>query len=153
MSLYDSRYPHLVPVDGRPLGGLSHSDKQDAERIARAVAVPTGTKCFYNIITGKLLFVYGQEPVGGPLQIPFRGASGHRNYDGAGLTAMVEYIRLGKMSPTEKDRIAKQNEAAERQEKERLGQQFRDDVRPDVLAHAKFLSERRRGTQKVSVFL
>ena len=147
---YDSRYPHLTPVDGRPLPGLSMSDKAAAERIANHVGSRTQTRCFFNCLTGKLLFVYGTEPVGGPLSISFKPIGQDAiNYDTGRLEAMVEYIRLGRMSPEEKDRIAKQNERAEQQEREALGQKFRDDVRSDVLGYAAFLDQRRRGTQKL----
>lgn len=143
--MYDSRFPWMTPVDGRPLPGLSLDDARSALRVALSVCSRTGTRCFYNTVTGKLLFVYGNDPDGGPLQVPFRRLDGIEKYTTTSTDAMVEYIRLGLLARREKDRIAEQNDRAEKQEKEKLGQKFRDDVRSDVLSYAAFLDRRRRG--------
>ncbi len=70
-STYDSRYPFAYPVD-RPLPGLSEGEMRDARRVGLAVANRTGTRCFYNAAKGRLYWVYGTEPGGGPLGVDFK---------------------------------------------------------------------------------
>jgi hypothetical protein len=148
-----SEYEHMVPVDGRPLPGMPHADSRAAFKVALSVCSRTGTRCFFNVISGKLLFCYGNEPFGGPLMVPYRTLEGTRHYGASACDGMVEYIRLGLLSRIEKDRIAAQNAKAEKDEAEKLGQKFRDDVRPDVLSYAAHLDQRRRGVQKLILAL
>ncbi len=148
-----AEYEHMQPVDGRPLTGCSNEDSKAAHKVALSVCSRTGTRCFFNAISGKLLFCYGDEPFGGPLMVPFRTLLGVKSYGTSSCDGMVEYIRLGLMTRIQKDRIAAQNAKTEKDEAEKLGQKFRDDVRPDVLQYATHLNQRRRGVTKKIVVL
>lgn len=134
-------YEHMELVDGRHLTGLAPEKVKEVTAVAKAVCGRTGTKCSYCVTSGKILFHYGDEPFGGPLVVEvFKVANTTSCIDG-----MVHYINLGKMPRIEKDRIIAANEAAEKQEREKLGQKFREDIRVDVLKHAEFLNRKRRG--------
>ena len=143
----NGQYTHMEPVDGRPLTGLSREDSAHAAYVAIQVCGRTGTRCFWNVVARKMLFCYGDEPFGGPLYVPFQ------KYDAAGVNGMVDYINLGKMPRGQKDRIQAANEKAEKDKAAKLGEVFRDEIRPEVLSYATHLDQRRRGTLPVSVVL
>ncbi len=134
-------YPFMDPVDGRVLTGLSREKSAEVSAVCKAVTGRTGTKASFNVVARRVLFHYGDEPFGGPLAIElFKMANTTACIDG-----MVGWINLGKMSRDAKDRIAAENERAEKQNWEAMGQKFREDIRVDASKHAAFLDRKRRG--------
>ena len=149
--MYDRRYPAMFPVDGRSLPGLSSCDAKAAKRLGDAISTRTGTRCYYNARSGKLLFCYDAEPHGGPLLIPFKNPDGTIKDHRGSIDDMVHYINFGKMSRAEKDRIERNNEAAVEAEKVQAQGRFSEGNRKNALDYAAFKSRRRRGVAKTIV--
>lgn len=137
-----NEYEHMEPIDGRHLTGLTPAEDATVLAVARGVTARTGTRCSFNVVKRAMLFHYGAEPFGGPTLVPITNVANNTTC----IDSMANYINLGKMERAAKDRIAAQNERAEKQEAEKLGQQFREEIRPDVLQYAAYLDKRRRGT-------
>lgn len=135
----------MYPID-RELPGLSPWDQREARRIGREVAKRTGTTCFYHGIKGKLFWVYGQEPGGGPLGIEFKTEHGCKRFHAGEVDDMVAYINLGKMERRRKDRIAASDAAADESEKEQEQGRTLDRDRKSIEDYADFLGRKRRGT-------
>jgi hypothetical protein len=135
----------MYPVEYH-LPGLSHADMREARRVGGAVANRTGTRCFYNSVSGKLIWVYGTEPAGGPLGVAFRTPDGVRRYGSADIDDMVRYIGYGKMKRSAKDRIIEGQKRAEEHDKEEATEARLAERRRDVESYAAHLSRKRRGT-------
>lgn len=148
--MYDNRYPHCHPIDG-PLPSLSPEHAWSARLVGKAVALRTGTNCFYVSTTGKLLWVYGNEPAGGPLQVPFRTKDGIVNYTAGVIDDMVEWVQRGKVSAREKQRVALSNQKSQEHDNAEARGRFLADRRPEALKRAEYLDRKRRGTQTLSV--
>lgn len=140
----------MHPVDGRSLPGLSVDQERMARRIGDSIAGRTGTKCFYNQISGKLLFCYDVEPHGGPLVIPFRNKDGTIKDHRGTIDDMVTYINFGKMPREMKDKIESDRASSEQKDAEQARGRFSDGNRKNALDYADFLGRKRRGTAKVS---
>lgn len=147
-STYHRDYPDLYPTwDARALPGLSFLNAAHVRHVATKVADRTGTRGFYNPVTGKVLWVYGTEPVGGPLGVKFKYQSGEfRRYADHQIDQFVEYINLGKMDPRVKDHIAKSTEMMEASDREQEQGRYLDGHRRESENYAGFLSRKRRGT-------
>jgi hypothetical protein len=141
--MYDRRYPGIEPID-RHMPGLSHYEEKQARRAGEEVSRRTGTRCFYVAHSRKLLFVYGDEPAGGPLQVDAKG------YTASEIDDMVRYINLGKMSRSQKDRILARNEANEKQEQRLQHERWRGAMEKETVKHAEFLDRKRRGVETVT---
>ena len=111
----------------------------------------TGTRCFYNIANGRLFFVYGDEPHGGPLSLEYRRKDGCRRYEAHEIDDAVWYINHGKMERKEKERIAANQAAAEASEREQKQGRFLEGRRKDTEDYAGFLDRKRRGTATLAV--
>lgn len=148
----DRRYPHCFPIDG-PLPNLSPDHAWSARLVGKAVASRTQTNCFYVSTTGKLMWVYGAEPAGGPLIVPFRTRDGILSYDNGAIDEMVRYINLGKMPRAQKDRIAASTAASEEHDRQERNGQWLADRRPDMERKAEHLDRKRRGTATAVVAL
>lgn len=148
--VHDCRFPHLFPVDGRHLPGLDSFGRRDCLRMVRSISARTGLKGFYDGRNGTVLFVYGDEPHGGPLRLPFRREGGeyHRHLDHE-IDEAVSWVNLGKADRRDKNRWADRQEREEESENDRLREQFKAERRPDAARHAKYLDRARRGVQKV----
>jgi hypothetical protein len=150
-STYHSEYPFMYPIE-RPVPALSPWELADARRIGRAVASRTGTRCFYNAAKGRLMWVYGAEPGGGPLAVDFkRRDGGSYHYHAGDIDDMVGYINRGKISRREKDRIAANDAAAEASDKEQQQGRSFDKDRREIENYADFLDKKRRGTGTLAV--
>lgn len=146
MAEYDRRYPMIAPLDGRAVPTLNQWALKDAVRIGRDVGARTGTRAFYNYATGRIFWVYGDEPHGGPLGVEFRFRDGYRHYHGGDVDDFVRYINMGKMARAEKDRIAAANDAAEKHAATESQGRFSEGNRANALDYAGFLDRKRRGT-------
>lgn len=151
VSSYDNRYPAMHPVE-RELPGLTWLQMREARRVGGEVARRTGTRCFYNSASGKLIWVYGDEPHGGPLGVRFRTSGGTiKHYHGGDVDDLVLLVNMGKAKRVVKDRIAAANAAsAEHDRKETEGRRL-DGLRKDTVDYAEFLSRKRRGTGTLAV--
>lgn len=145
---YDNRYPHLEPVERSPLG-MGIVDASRARKAVAEICRRTGTRGFYNAITHAVLFVYGDEPHGGPMALPLTDKPITR----ADIDSAVEYMQLGKVELRRKQAWAEKQEAEEKYQHEQRTQKHLDDVRPDAKSYAAYLDERRRGVRKTTVTL
>lgn len=139
---YDNRYIGIEPLDRCAIGPI----RKGCAEIARR----TGTRPFYNRFSRKVIFVYGDEPAGGPLSLPVLDG---RAMEPHAIDLAVEWVQMGKVDRREKDRIAARNERHEADEKESAKAKFQDDRRPDAVSYAQRLDRRRRGTQSTTVVL
>lgn len=134
--MIDSRFPMIVRISEAPA-----ESRRGAEEVARR----TGTTPMYNRVTNKIIWVYGNEVGGGPLQVTAKRFEPHT------IDRMVEYIQLGKIPRREKDRIAESNaRSASHERSETTGRKL-DERRPEAVRYAEFLDRKRRGTQSVVV--
>lgn len=146
---YDNRWPMMFPLDGRPIPDLSSDAFAHAQEIGKSVTERTFTKAFYNAATGKILFTYGSEPDGGPLQIHFRLPGGCAKYGPSQMSDMVEYIKLGTVPRAVKDKWAEMEKKEDEYQKEQARLRFSEETRKNAEDYAAFLSRRRRGMAKV----
>lgn len=117
--------------------------------MGEAVARRTGTNCYFNILTGRLLWVYGEEPHGGPLSVEFRRPEGCRRYADHEIDDMVLYIGMGKIGRRAKDRIAEKQKIAEAGQQEQEHGRFLEGNRKNAEDYAAHLSRKRRGVATV----
>jgi hypothetical protein len=147
--IFDNRYPHMLPVD-RPLPGLDAMERHAVRAFSRAVETRTGTSGYYNRKTGQVLFVYGDEPHGGPAAYQVRHLGRPiRLPDTGEIDSLVLYIQQGKMARREKDRIAERNKRHEDGKRDEAQQKFLAERRPSATDYADFLDKKRRGTTKL----
>ena len=139
----------MVPVDGRPLPGLTAQENVEARRIAHAVGGRTQTRCFYNIVSGKLLFCYDAEPHGGPLLIAFKNKDGTTKRHTELIDDYVSYINYGKMPRRAKDKMLDDQEMSRKNDETEARGRFSEENRKDFIDYAEFRQRKRRGTDKV----
>jgi len=140
MCEFDRRYPGVMPLDRADIGPFARS----CEEIARR----TGTRPFYNRFHRSVLFVYGEEPHGGPLSLHVNDG---RELPSHKIDDAVAYIQLGKVSRATKERWAQEADREEKYQAEQERQARVEDRRPDALSLARHLDAKRRGVSKVTV--
>lgn len=152
--MYDSRWPHMTPIDSRPLPGLDIFECADALRQANAVAKRTQTKPFYNAQTGGIFFARGQTPQAGPFEMPFKSVDGfvHKREQHE-LDTVVNYINLSLVPDREKERWTAQHERRAELERENETKRHLDERQKDAESYATYLSRKRRGVETKVVTL
>lgn len=136
--MLDRRFPVIARIDEAP---------PEVRRSAEEVARRTGTTPLYNKAVRKIIWVYGSEVTGGPLQVQAKRYESHE------IDRMVEYIQMGKIGRKAKDRIAVSNAAMEEHDRKEQNGRMLADRRPDALKRAAFLDRKRRGTATAVVAL
>lgn len=147
--MYDRRYPMMFPLDGREIPRLPSHMRANVLKAGNEIARRTGARAFYNAAQGSILFVYGDEPHGGPMALPITDIL----ISQSDIDSAVEYIGMGKMARREKDRIAEKNRVADEHRHAKRTEKHLAERRPDAMSYARFLDEKRRGVQKLSVAL
>lgn len=142
----DRRFPWLCRIQNAP---LDTSERVSAVRFADAVARRTGTEYVWNSNSGGVFFHYGSidRPA---FEFPFKPV-GERTYrvTDSDVDDVVRFIQMGKLPAETKDRIARENQVAEKNAKEQEQGRELDRRRKSAEDHAAFLERRRRGVQKI----
>lgn len=143
--MYDRRFPHMHPIDGRPMPGCE--SEASVRNFARAVASRTGTYPFWNSNTLAVFFSITNTPDVGPMAVNMAQIK----RGGSVVDDAVSYINRGKMSRADKDRIAASNQQKESWRKQDEMASMLEERRPDAIDYAEYLDKRRRGVGNVSV--
>lgn len=126
---------------------------QDVRRKMRTVASQigrrTGLRCSYNAFDKTMFFHYTPEPDSGPLSLPVFDGNVSKTYSSTDIDDAVRYVNYGKMSRSQKDRIASQQKQMEQWEQQDKRNRFLAERRPDAEDFARFLDQKRRGVGKV----
>lgn len=145
-------YPNIFRIDDAP--GVSVWHRKRLRRVANVITRRTGLFCSYNSHNKSLLFHLNAEPIGGPLRLPaFHPDGAEVVYSDGAIDDAVRFICLGRMSRSEKDRIAAKDKQIETWEHQDRIEKRLDERRPDAISYATYLDQKRRGVQKVSVAL
>ena len=142
--MYDRRFPNLEPVE-RASMCMGVVDAARVRRAVKEISNRTGTRGFYNIRNHTVLFVYGDEPHGGPMALPLTD----RPITQAEIDSAVEYIQLGKVGRAQKDRWASRQAEREKWDHQDGINRHLAERRPDAISYAAHLDQKRRGVQRL----
>lgn len=152
--MLDSRFPFLSRIaDARELDGV---EKSRALRIAGSVCGRTGTNCCWDAHRGGLHFYYGDDPSVGVFCFHFKPPGTRRGcyvVSESDIDDMVRLVQMGKVSPRIKDRIAANNAAEDRKDRDESMGRFLEDNRRNALDYAGFLERKRRGVPKAGILV
>lgn len=147
---FDSRFPNLFRVKDAP--GISLELRAACVTFSEAVIkrVP-GVKCAYNAVRRELFF-YFIDPSAGPVSISVCGEDAWP-LDQRDIDDTVAVLSLS-LRPL-RERLERQERAAKEEEKDSVQkvEKNKAERRPELQNHADFLSRKRRGLQKTSVFV
>lgn len=139
--MLDSRFPSLERLKNW------RSASKNAMWCAAQVESRTGTNAIVNVDSGRVIFRFGEESLGGPFGVNIRDMDRWTTGDVDSAVHLINYQRNA--GRNEHDRELARQEKAEKDEKQKGIDQACEDARPDALSHAAYLSRERRGTQKV----
>lgn len=138
--MLDSRFPTVERFD-RWRGSSART-----RSFASEVASRTGTNAIVNVVTGRVVFRFGESGLGGPFAVCVRDMERWTSGDVDAAVHVINYQRNA--GRTERDRELARQAKAERYENEKSVEQVCEDARPDALDHAAYLRRSRRGTRK-----
>lgn len=142
--MFDNRWPHMIPLDGRHVPGLDVLQRRAANRIGRAIASRTQTVPFFNLNTGGIFFARGQTPQMGPYEMPFLDSKLPEPHE---VDHIVSYMNLALVPSDTKERWANAQEKRQKHEQEEKRGKGLEDRRHEIENYAEFVSRKRRGTQ------
>lgn len=147
----DSRYPHLVPLDGRHVHGLDCFEVKEAVRVGRAIGSRTQTHPFFNLNTGAIFFSRRECPQrGGVYEMSFKPAGEQsRVVQDHEIDELVNYMNLSLVPEEVKDKWTEGHKAREEHEKSEWFNEKAEAKSKDVEDYAAFLSRKRRGVGTV----
>lgn len=136
MSHADSRYPHMIPVDGRPLTPIPPSLQGGVVAWAMRVSVRTGTQPWFHRVNGYIHFCLGKLTVA-----PIAEMVWDKKHNRVTLPcedAVVRKIDRRKIPGRVKDRLMVSHESSIANLRREHVEQDLDDMRPDNLALANY---------------
>lgn len=146
---YDRRYPHMIPLDGRAVTGLSDSEKNAAVRIGKSVASRTQTHPFYNLYTGGIFFSRYTAPTMAPYEMPFKPNGMVRRIEDHQIDQIVSYMNLSLIPDSVKEKWEKQRESTEQHDRREAQRADIEGRAHEFEDYATFRDRKRRGTQTV----
>jgi hypothetical protein len=143
----DSRYPHLIPLDGRPVNGLDVFERNHAVRVGRAIGARTQTRPFFNLNTGAIFFSRRDCPQhGGVYEMSFKPVGEQsRVVQDHEIDEMVNYMNLSLVPESVKDEWTAGHAKREENEKEKWMESKAEGGAHEAENYAAFLSRKRRG--------
>ena len=143
---YDSRFPFMIPLDGRPVTGVGAIELARIVRVGKTIARRTQTNPFFDLQTGSIFFARGEVPNMGVHRVPVIDAKLPEDHE---VDNIVSYMNLSMVPNHVKEQWEKGHEHRNKHDKVEKKMRAIEDRTHEIEDYAAHVSRRRRGTQTV----